>query len=259
MAKLLYLFGAAGAAVATGGVAWFADQASKEEPVAVREWEGDTQPADLIKFCIPALGDETRECVTRKVLLADAEHKMLEQISSGDSREMSVSMGHPTDFKKPTEKVTTCHQFARLKRAGWGGVSSVDMADEAHFDARCGIVELAKRAELPEDSGFLTGQLTREHLEALDTADWPNIGEDENKDAVLVTRQGDGVWLSEYGVMFAVLSEIAHADFNKDGHGDLLVFLLASPVDGTAQISYYALIESYDDQTSMTRLQPFKP
>ncbi len=258
MAKLLYLFGAAGAAVAAGGIAWFTDQTNEEAPEVVHEWEGETQPADLIKFCIPAMGSETRKCVSRKVLLEGAEQKMHEQSASGDNREMSVSMGHPTDFEKPTERVKTCHRFAMLKRDGWGGVSSVDMADEAHFDAKCGIVELAKRAELPADTSFVTGQLTREHLEALAIADWPNIGGDDNSSTALVTKQGEGVWLAEYGVMFAVLSEIAHADFNKDGHGDMLVFLLASPMDGSAQISYYALIESYDDKTSMKRLQPFK-
>ncbi len=259
MAKLLYLFGAAGAAIATGGIAWFADRTGDEEPAIIREWEGETQPADLIKFCIPALGDEARKCVTRKALLEGAEQKMLERGAAGNNREMSVSMGHPTDFEKPTERVKTCHHFARLKREGWGGVSSVDMVDEAHFDVKCGIVELARRAELPDDTAFATGQLTREHLEALDPADWPNIGGDDHGSTALVTKQGEGLWLSEYGAMFAVLSEIAHADFNKDGHGDVLVYLLASPMDGTAQISYYALVESYDDKTSMTRLQPFKP
>ncbi len=260
MAKSFYALGAVAAAAIAGGSALFAGQQENERhPVSLIGDVGDpTEPADLIKFCLPPSESSDRECITRKQLMARADQPMMRKRANGEEVEMSVMMGHPSDFQKPTEKIKDCKGFAKLKKKGWGGVSSVDMMEEEKFTHHCGLYKLAMRAKVEDDSAFTNGALTRENLEDINPASWPMFGEQDNRDRAQFTNQSEGIWIVEYGAMIAVLSEISHADFNKDGHGDILGFLLASPEDGTARFSAYVLIEDVDGVMAMNMLDPFK-
>lgn len=213
---------------------------------------GIADPADNIQFCFPSAGGP-RQCTTRAVLLSGKGgarvNEMVNQISGEGPEEMVLS--HPTDFKAAKRKVSDCDDFNAMKQEGWGAVSSADMSDEAFFEQRCGLMKMAEKAALVDGSEFISGRLTSDDFRAVPSSDWPRLGDVQTGTLEEVTPVQDGVWTVYAGDAVTVVTEISHADFTGDGQGDVLVFMLGAPAEGTARIAKYGLILKGEDSTRL--------
>ena len=244
-------------------------QQSRAEQAAA-EAENAPEGRDAILFCLTWHDDGTT-CLTRKELLARAGEPLTKQrvaLSASGRPEnvaeipMRVKLADPVDFKAPEEEVRDCAAFNDMKSKGWGALTSADMVDEQWFMVRCGLYKMAAMADVPASTEFEQGRLSTDDLKAVGEEAWPYLGEKPEGDPGMALRKpasantlenSDRFWVARYGNMQTLVSEVSHADFNGDGSGDVLVLINASPREkGTAQISYYGLLEKVDGSTTMT-------
>lgn len=211
-----------------------------------------------IQFCLTWL-EEGDQCVTRGELRAMADRPLMKKappvktrLRRPEPKAMTATLAHPTDMSVAERTVTNCTDFNTLKGEGWGGLTSADMADERWFLARCGLFILAERATVPTYSAFADGRLSEGTIYAIPAKDWPQIGEPVGDIDLTLTkptnpktkRAAERFWTVEYGNMRMLVSEVAHADFNGDGYGDILVLMNGAPRDrGTLRVTRYGLVE----------------
>ncbi|MGV6800425.1 MAG: hypothetical protein ACWA5L_00700 [bacterium] len=236
---------------------------------STRMEQADVQfiPQQDIKFCIPWQGNG-EECLTREELRAMADKPLMRHKPAlimgqkeGPLEALSVELVHPTDYSVDPKTVTTCTEYNLLKQEGWGGLTSRDMARERQFILRCGLFAIAESAQIPEQSNFNEGRLNEQVMSAIPEQDWPQIGEPKYgtplkfKRASLsrLEKASDRYHVVQYGNVKTVISEVAHADFNADGWGDILVLLSGRPADGgTARFTLYCIVENKNGAISMT-------
>ena len=232
----------------------FNQPVSPLEKIRVETSDNPTDSADYIKFCFPGETDDARQCTDKATLVSGAGGARVDELVrslTGEGPE-HMTLAHPTDYKAAPQKVYDCQAFNKMKKQGWGAISSADMADEAHFMLRCGLVKIAERAQMPERTSFINGRVSGDDLTAIPGFDWPSFGAAAaGRSADGVTLARDGVWTVFEGDNITAVTEIAHADFNRDERADVLVFLFSRPNDGTARIASFGLIIKDQDTTRL--------
>lgn len=157
---------------------------------------------------------------------------------------VKVSLAHPTDYERDASVAATCAEYRGLTEAGWYALATSEMKREAFFQRACGVLSMLERARAPDLSHFVNGRMGDADARSLALAAPFGFGGDENAPAVPATMapRGEGAWGLEGGDQKAVVQEIAHADFNADGLGDMLVFVSLSVEGGTATAAEVGLV-----------------
>ncbi|MEM9169608.1 MAG: hypothetical protein AAGC56_08110 [Pseudomonadota bacterium] len=157
-----------------------------------------------------------------------------------DNRGAAVAMEllHPSDPSKPARSVRTCADYARWSANGWYAATSREMRREAFFSRACGALSYLERAGSVFQTHFDGGRLSSVDVASL--AEGASFGFMEAAagpmNAADARQIRAGVWRIKAEGQSAYLQELAHADFNADGVGDILVFVAVRPDGGTASV-----------------------
>lgn len=215
---VLIIGGAVGAAAGIAGV------------LAVTLFDGETSDGRRVpkgdeivclRAPLPFVADATPECLTSADLKALAEAPLADP-NGGPAR---VTLAHPTDLAAAPQSVESCAQYRPLADAGWGGLSSRDMRREQVFQRACGAIDMLARAEFPTKSFFAGDALSAEDLKSLAPSAIARIAPDGDRldgESLSIEADGDGRWIIRVPNEETSIEEIAHADFNGDGLGDVL-------------------------------------
>jgi hypothetical protein len=179
-------------------------------------------------------------CYTRREFAAMASS----QVRDAEGAPVKVSLSHPTDYERDASIALTCAEYRGLTEAGWYALSTSEMKREAFFHRACGVLSMLERARTPDVSYFNDGRMQDADAASLSKNSPFGFGGDENAPAVAanVARGENGVWKLDGADQKAVMQEIAHADFNADGLGDMLVFVSLSVEGGTATAAEVGLV-----------------
>jgi hypothetical protein len=226
------------AATAVGGLGYVAYQRGQEPPKA-REAEvaEAISPAPAVASARPsaapsaiAAASAERLCVKSAAFVegqkdgcfssADFEAMRDRAVVGADGAPITLELSSPSDAAAPPALVSTCVEYDMRSRAGWYPLSNAEMRREEYFRRACSALKLMAGAKPPKASHFGNGTLSDADVVALG-AD-PNFG---FAAVATVANEGEGAWRLTDGAREAHLGEIAHADFDGDGFGDVLVFV----------------------------------
>lgn len=239
----------AGIAAAVVAAAWTharkdaaSDEAAKPaaRPAAILAEAAPGEP----KFCLLAdigVTDLAKGgCYTRRQF-AELSGK---PVIGGDGAPTKISLSHPTDYSRAAEDVTTCAEYRAHIEAGWYALSQSDIRREAYFQRACGALTALENARPPDVSYFNDGRMSGADMTLLAKAAPFQIGTDPAVTAPpQIENGGEGVWVMRSGPQRMEMQEIAHADFNADGLGDVLAFVTLSVEGGTASAAQLGIVE----------------
>ena len=156
-----------------------------------------------------------------------------------------VSLADPVDDLAPEEDVTTCATYEAKTTAGWYALSGAARRREAYFTRACGALQMLVQAQQPRVSYFVEGGLELADVANMPMTDMPRIGPGAPGEYADATVAADGPWQWKITGRATELTiqEIAHADFDRDGYGDVLAFVALGARGGTAAAGAPALIE----------------
>lgn len=216
--------------------------------------EGDGPTASV---SAPARSDDSNEKICLRADIGIAEAKAgacysrrdfagmaSSQVRDADGAAVKVSLAHPDDYERDASIATTCAEYRGLTEAGWYALATSEMKREAYFQRACGVLSMLERARKPDLSYFAEGQMHDADAKSLGAASPFGFGGEENAPTTpaSVAPEGAGVWRLTGGDQNAVMQEIAHADFNADGLGDVLVFVTLTVEGGSATASEVGLV-----------------
>ena len=228
-----------------------------------------------LKSGAPFFEGATARCYNRAALMALAEAP----ITDGSGAPVSVALSHPTDMTAETVISRNCGVYVDLKREGWYALTSSDQRREAYFIRACGALALmleARPAEIvhftdgspsmADMAGFLGGapfgleppvsEVEGDPIELTLGAAPENseAGEDKEESGAPSLSLGDapGEWRAVRGDQVVVMQELALADFDGDGVGEILVFSRAGPRDGTAVFYAVGLLEKDSPESPLS-------
>ena len=228
-----------------------------------------------LKSEAPFFEGASARCYSRAALMALAEAP----ITDSSGAPVSVALSHPTDMTAETVISRNCGVYVDLKRDGWYALTSSDQRREAYFIRACGALALMLEARpaqivhftdgsptMADMSGFLGGApfglepLVSEvegdprELTLGEAPEKNDIDEGEEASGAPRLSLGDspGEWRAVRGDQIVVMQELALADFDDDGVGEILVFSRAGPRDGTAVFYAVGLLEKDSPQSPLS-------
>ena len=203
------------------------------------------------------------------------------QVLDNNFAPVAMNFSHPTDIDRDPELVNTCNDFRRLNRRGWYAASSREMRREAYFTRACRALIYLSEANTAIATHFDGGRLSSGDIASvaskadfrfiespLKIVSMPNAGEDVSGALVKpikaslteqsyegVSRVGSGKWGIDQENSKVQLQEMAHADFNGDGVGDVLVFVAIQAEGGTANVGHIGFLEKTEANGPVTFAQ----
>lgn len=247
------------------------------ETLSTEEAVGDGYELCL-KSGAPFFEGASARCYNRAALMALAEAP----ITDSSGAPVSVALSHPTDMTAENVIGRNCGVYVDLKREGWYALTSSDQRREAYFIRACGALALmleARPAEIvhftdgspsmADMSGFLGGapfgleppvspvsEVEGDPIELTlgEAPEKSDAGEGEESPGAPSLSLGDapGEWRAVRGDQLVVMQELALADFDGDGVGEILVFSRAGPTDGTAVFYAIGLLEKDSPESPLS-------
>ncbi len=232
---------------------------------------------------MPFFNGGPARCYDRAALMALAAAPVLD----GGGAAASVTLTHPTDATAPDAVVRNCGVYVDLKQDGWFALTSRDQRREAFFIRACGALSLMLEARAPGVVYFADGSPGPEDMAAFlksapfglvsaretPLAEKPGEGakialtlESESRASGKIAagpddgagaadeavEAGPAMWRFRRGDRLVVIQELALADFDRDGVGELLTFVRAGPVDGTAVFYAVGLLEKDSPESGLS-------
>ncbi|MEE2692387.1 MAG: hypothetical protein VX640_12685 [Pseudomonadota bacterium] len=234
------VIGAAATAVGAAVLIYGGSQLLKERSIETTLAEGAADGKFIcLKTKISFAAGADKGCYSRDEIEAFDAAPLLDDHGAP----VSVSLSHPTDMSRPQATASTCADWRRLTGEGWYALSTADMRREAWFVRACGTLALLKAARRADLTHFEDAAASEADMESLAATAPFRIGPaEEGAPTAEVSRAGPAEWRLSVDGQFAVVQEIAHADFNADGLGDLLVFVSLNAGGGTATASRTGLL-----------------
>ncbi|HXI86337.1 MAG TPA: hypothetical protein VNH64_02680 [Parvularculaceae bacterium] len=211
------------------------------------------KPASAYAVCLmselPLIKGADKRCYKPEALAALEDAPVI----GGDGEAASVALSSPTDASAPTKDASTCREYNQLTNEGWYAMTAADMRREDYFKRACGTLVLLGEARAPEATYFENGELSEGDVRSLAQTAKFRIGPEEAPEAAPVVAKDEGsAWRITTGEQVAIIQPIAHADFNADGRGDMLVFVAMRIEGGTATASEIGLVEKAGEDGPVT-------
>lgn len=168
---------------------------------------------------------------------------------------VALELTHPNDSARAPETVTTCNAYETLAGDGWFALTNRDMRREAYFVRACGVLRLLQRAQPATISYFSGGACSLAGIESVAAAAPFALGEGDAT-AASVERISESQWRIAVDGQIADLQEIAHADFNGDGRGDMAVFISIGAIGGTARASRVGYLDKPGPEGPVRFIEP---
>ena len=191
---------------------------------------------------------------------------------------ISVTLSSPPAAPEAEETCTSCEDYEQRRRLGWFALTNRDQRREAFFERACGFLTVLEKGEVPEQTFFAGGRLSRDDLASLesrsvfqmaalpparaaqssisegtvastnDVAEMISSDNAENtseattsSNAWAIEADGDS-WSLSLPNQSVRFEPLVHADFNNDGLGDILVYMAAQMTEGTANQGELAVL-----------------
>ncbi len=211
------------------------------------------RPAEPVRASLANAAGET-VCIKSNVRLVDgmsaacygrAQYEAMRDraVIAADGSAVRVSLAHPSDAAAPAETAGTCAEYDSLISEGYAALSNADMRREEYFRRACGALTLLSKAAPARRSNFAAGKAAIEDVRSMATTDAVGFGEAEPSTNVEVAEVSAGVWKVLIGQGETMVYEIAHADFDGDGGGEILAYLTVGAAGGTARTGTIGLME----------------
>ena len=255
--------GAAGAAVAGGALLLAPVDLPGGTPL-------QSEPEVCLRTGLKFFGDAKAACMSKAAL----RKWRVAPVLDNRGRAVSLQLAHPTDYARPLEAVSNCQTYRTLTKEGWYAASTREMRREAFFERACGALDYLLKARPMKMSYFAEGALSAGDAEAVaagkpfgfvggppspspsegdvqaETNDAPKgdaqdltVAEESGSAVRLAGKAAAGVWRLSRGEQSAQIQEIAHADFNDDGFGDVLVYVTLGVSGASARTGLVGLVE----------------
>ena len=216
---------------------------------------GDEKPAPALSAAMRAAPETV--CIESNVRLVEsmapgclsaAQYEALRDraVIDGGGDAISVNLAAPVTGGDDAS-VRTCAEFDALSEKGWYALSGADMRREEYFDRACGALAFLVKAKPAQETHFTGGKASLEDIRSMAMAEATGFGEAEPAAAVDVSEMEDRVWKVEIGQGETMIYEIAHADFNGDGLGEILAYVSVGSAGGTARTGSIGLLEKASD------------
>ncbi len=228
--------GALSAAAVTGVAVMRPDRPADPAPASLANAARETV---CIKSNVRLVEGMSAACYAR----AQYEAMRDRAVIAADGSAVRVSLAHPSDAAAPAETAATCAEYDSLISEGYGALSNADMRREEYFRRACGALALLSKAAPARRSNFSDGTAAIEDVRSMAAADALGFSEAEPAASVEVAEVGAGVWRVLIGQGETMVFEIAHADFNGDGGGEILAYLTVGAAGGTARTGTIGLME----------------
>ncbi len=163
-------------------------------------------------------------------------------VISGAGDPVTVNLEAP-DPTKEGAAARTCAEYDAMTEQGWYALSNADMRREEYFKRACGALSMLVKGRAAVSSHFSLGKAAKEDVLSLAEQEAIVFGEPEPSVSIEVTNVEEGVWRMTIGQGETMIYEIAHADFNGDGLGEILAYMSTGPAGGTARVGAIGLIE----------------
>lgn len=235
MARISGVVGLTGVVAAAGLAGLYFANTSREERTADELGEVCLR-RDLGFVALAAKG-----CYAPSEFAAMVEEDVLDE--SGAT--VSMTLTPPIDAEREPKIIKNCADYQALIDAGWYAETTREMRREEVFTRACAAIAWLQSARPHAVSFFAQGALSEADIEsaAIDAPAW--FGEapiDALTDTMVTTKDAAGDWRVEMAGAAVVVQELAHADFNGDGVGDMLVLSTARAEGGTATASAVGLM-----------------
>lgn len=234
--------GAAAAAVVTG----YSLKHSEADEIAGLTFN-DLESEICLRNDVAFFDGAKKGCVTKSDLKAWFSAPVLDD----NGAPVTVKLSHPTDINRDLSVVKTCAEYVSLKKQNWYSGTTRAMRREAFFERACGMLTYLAGAEAPVISHFENGLASRSDVASLSAGPpFKFVGNVEadaleplSQHQINIQALSDGVWRVSAGGQSARVQEIAHADFNGDGVGDILSFISIGVDEATATVGVVGLME----------------
>lgn len=228
--------GALSAAAVTGVAIMRADRPAEPAQASLANAGGETV---CIKSNVRLVEGMSAACYGR----AQYEAMRDRAVIAADGSAVRVSLARPSDAAAPAGSAATCAEYDALVAEGYSALSGADMRREEYFKRACGALALLSKAAPARRSNFPGGKAAIEDIRTMASADAVRFGEAEPAANVEVAEVSAGVWKILIGQGETMVYEIAHADFNGDGGGEILAYLTIGAAGGTARTGTIGLME----------------
>ena len=164
-------------------------------------------------------------------------------VIGGDGEPVEFAMAGP-DASTATQQVRNCAEFDSLSKAGWYALSNADIRRAAYFERACGALSMLVSAKPARASHFVGGRASDADVRSM--AGEASFGLGEATAVSAITEIDEGVWKLSSPVAESTVFEIAHADFNGDGFGEILAYISTGAAGGSARAGLIGFIEKAD-------------
>lgn len=178
-------------------------------------------------------------CYSPQEIAAFAESPVLDD--GGGAVNLRLSL--PGDEARGLEAVRTCEEYEARLGEGWRALSSREMRREAFFTRDCGARALLMKARPAKTSYFASGECSEADIRSLIAGALFRIGKEAGEDAPAEVVRAGAEWRISGGGRTMLIQEIAHADFNADGRGDMLVYIQLAAESATAQTGMVGFLD----------------
>ena len=181
------------------------------------------------------------DCYSREQLLAFGDRPVLGR--NGEA--IAMSLAHPSDDTEGLSVARNCAAYTGMADKGYYAMSSREMRRERYFERACGTLKALANARKPKVSYFDNETLTKSDVVRFADGRPFVFSESAITEPVdtEIEKSEDGAWQLKSDGHTAILQEIIHADFNRDNNGDILVNVVLSVDDGTAQSGRIGFLE----------------
>ncbi len=168
------------------------------------------------------------------------------QVLDNRGAPVELRMSHPEDYLREPEIVRTCKEYNERVDEAWYAGSTREMRREAYFQRACEFLSYIGKAGPAETTHFANGAPTYADLVSLSDGPPFQFGPQEEAERTSdldISELVDGVWVMASSFQKARLQELAHADFNGDGVGDILAHVAIAVEDATASVGMVGYLE----------------
>lgn len=243
----------------TGAIAAGAAAIAATSGVVMNGQRGAAAPVDAASLAAPA---SAQVCIDSNVRLVEgmaracmtsAEFEALRDrpVIDGQGEAAIVNLAGP-DPASPQSAVRTCAQYDAMVKDGWYALSNAEMRREEYFKRACNALSMLAAAKPAAMSHFSDGHASAADIRSMADGDAIGFGETAPSVDVSVEAGEPGVWKVTIGEGETFVHEIAHADFNGDGVGEILAYVSVGAHGGTARSGVVGLIEKAADEGPCT-------
>jgi len=210
---------------------------------------GDTDVEICLKTDVAFIEGMSKGCYAKPELLALGDNAVLDS----NGKEVTLSLSHPTDDLQGLAIARTCAKYDGLVGGKYYPLSSREIRRELYFKRACGALRLMTDANVPEETFFNGGAASQFDMDSLAKGPPFRMVESAIEDGLpsVLEKTKEGWWTLQTEGQVATLQEIAHADFNRDGFGDILTFVSIDVTDGSAQIGRLGLLQKASENSAV--------